>query len=118
MINQFEIPIYLEDALPEISGDLKQCKKDNPYKLMKTLIDFTSNNIKEHNYQVVKRCFQIAEKLYDKGNSIVKNSVENVYIYSFSRLLNGDKKEMNLILGLIPGTLYSLYMHQVLKPGI
>ena len=118
MINQFEIPMYLEDALPEISGDLKLCKKDNPYKLMNTFIDFTSTNIKEHNYQVVKRCFQIADKLYDKGNIIVKNAIENVFIYSFSRLLSGGKKEMNLVLGLIPGTLYSLYMHQVLKPGI
>ncbi len=118
MINQLEIPMYLEDALPEIAGELLLCKKDSAYKLMCTLSEFTEKNIEAHNYKVVKRCFQVADKLYAKGNGLVRNAVENVFVYAFSRLLCRNNKEIGLILGLIPGSLYSLYMHQVLKPGI
>lgn len=118
MINQLEMPMYLEEALPELSPDLKQCKKDNPYILMNLLIAFTSKNIEEHNYKVVKRCFKIADKLYSKGNVMVKNAVENVFVYAFSRLLCHDKKETSKTLGLIPGSLYSLYINQMLRTSI
>ena len=118
MINQLKIPMYLEDALPEMSAELKLSKKNNAYKMMNALTDFTRKNIESRNYSVVKRCFKVADKLYSKGNTIVKNAVENVYVYAFSRLFDQDKKETALILGLIPGTLYALYLHQVIKSGI
>ena len=118
MINQLEIPMYLEEALPEICDDLKHCNKDNAYKLMYTVMDFTSKNIDAQNYKLVKRCFVVIDKLYTRGNSIVKNAIENIFVYSFSRLLFQNKKDMQLILGLIPGSLYALYMHQVIKTGI
>jgi hypothetical protein len=118
MINQLEIPMFLEDAIPEITEDLKVCKKDDAYKLMYTLSDFTHKNIEQHNYNVVKRCFQVADKLYTKGNAIVKNAVENVFVHTFSRILAQNNKEKGIIAGLIPGTLYALYMHQCIKSGI
>jgi hypothetical protein len=118
MINQLEISMYLEDAVPEISEDLKCCQRNNAYKLMHTLINFTSKNIEVHNYEVVKRCLKTADKLYSKGNTIVKNAVENVFVFAFSRLFFQHKNDTKLLLGLIPGSLYTLYMHQVLKPGI
>jgi hypothetical protein len=118
MINQLEIPMYLEDALPEICADLKARKKDSAYNLMNILSAFTNKNIESRNYNVVKRCFLVADKLYSRGDTKVKNAVENVFVYAFSRLLCLNKNEKCVILGLIPGSLYTLYVHQVLKTGI
>ena len=117
MINQLEIPIYLEEALPEMHLDITLSKKNNVYDLMNMLIAFTCKNIKEHNYKVVKRCFKIADKLYSRGNVIVKNAVQNVFVYSFTQMFHNYPAEKQELLAIVPGTLYTLYMKQVCHSG-
>ena len=119
MINQIEVPMYMEEEIPELAGVLRQSNKFlNVYQTMNVFLEYTCQKITEHNTAVVKKCFLLAEMLYDKGNRIVKNAIENVFVYSFSHLPCKDKKATAQIMGLIPGTLYSVYMHQVLKTSI
>lgn len=117
MINQLEIPAYLEEAVPEISSDLKINNTGNAYDVMNMLMVFTFNNIKAHNYKVVKRCFKIADKLYNRGNTIVKNAVQNVFVYSFTKMFERYPAEKQELLALLPMTLYSLYIRQVCHSG-
>ena len=113
MINQLEVPMYLEEALPEISEELKHDKIDNPYKTMNMLIAFLCKNIKEHNYPAIKRCFKVADKLYNKGNDAVKNAVQNVFVFSFTNVFQSYPAEKKQLLALLPVTLYSLYITQL-----
>jgi len=117
MINQVEIPIYLQKAIPEISGELKSHATDNVHDQIQTLASFTDKNIRAHNYDAVARCFRTAELLYNKGNSAVKNAIENVFVYSFTNLLSNHPAEKQRLIGIIPMTLYSLYMSQVYHRG-
>lgn len=117
MINQLEIPLYLEKALPEISEDLLSQKKNTAYDLINTLNTFTDKNIEAHNYQVVKRCFQVADKLYNRGNSVVQNAIQNVFVYSFTKMFQSHPAEKKELLAMIPITLYSLYITQIYHPG-
>ena len=117
MINQVELPMYLEDAIPEISHDLVLNCETNAYSAMNTLTAFTSENIEAHNYNVVKRCFLLADKLYSKGNGIVKNAVENVFVFSFTRMFDCFPAEKKQILAILPISLYSLYITQVCHCG-
>jgi hypothetical protein len=118
MINQFEVPMYLEDELPEITKDLKKIKNPaNAYQSVHVLLDYTFSKIKEHKLDVVKKCFALAEKLFDKGNQIVRCAVENIFVFSFSNLPVKTSTERKAILGMIPGTLYSLYITQVMHHG-
>lgn len=117
MINQLEIPMYLEEALPAISKELTVSKNSSAYDAMHTLIDFTCRNIKAHNFNIVKRCFQIADKLYSKGNNAVKNAVQNVFVFSFTKIFQTYSAEKQDLLAIIPMTLYSLYLAQVHHRG-
>ncbi len=117
MINQLEMPMYLQEALPEISSELKLDKTCNPFTLMHTLTEFTGENIKEHNYTVVKRCFKVADKLYSKGNGTVKNAVQNVFIYSLTNIFQTCKLEKSRVLAMLPISLYTLYLTQVYHSG-
>ena len=117
MINQLEVPMYLQDALPEIRENIKPDDKTNAYKLMNTLTTFTSKNIQAHNYNVVKRCFKVADKLYSKGNCVVQNAVQNVFVYSFTNIFQTYSNERQDVLAIIPITLYTLYMAQVHHEG-
>ena len=117
MINQLEIPMYIEEALPEISESMILDMYVNAYKVMNDLSAFTCKNIQTHNYGVVKRCFILADQLYCKGNDAVKNAIENVFIYSFTNMLQLYKDDKKKILAIIPITLYSIYITQVQKAG-
>jgi len=119
MINRFEVPMYLEEGLPNISQDLnsaKNCK--DIHSSIHLFLDYTFNKIRENNLTAVKKCFVLADKLYSKGDRVVKSALENVYVFSFSNLPVKDGNDKKLIMGLIPGTLYSIYMKQVMHPGV
>lgn len=109
--------MYLEEALPAISGELKANEKGNIYDAMHTLTTFMGKNIKAHNYKVVKKCFDIAGKLYDKGNKVVKDAVQNIFVYSFTQIFHTYAAEKKEVLALLPMTLYSLYMAQIHHNG-
>ena len=116
MINQFEMPMYIEDAVPEIKV-YDNHTRVNPYNAMSALLQFTSNNIKAHNYNAVKRSFNVADKLYCKGDNVVKNAVQNVFIFSFSSIFQNNPDEKKQLMSLLPGTLYAAYLSQVCHGG-
>lgn len=121
MMNQYEVPSYLQDALPEMKEALvKEGVTSNlfdPYKSVQCLADFTLKNAHEHNIKMLKRCFRAAERLYIKGNEIIKNAVNNVFIYSFSELFAdcANRQERIKIQAIMPAYLYSAYVEQILK---
>jgi hypothetical protein len=117
MINQFEVPMYITEALPEISGDLKVGTTNNAYQQMDILTAFTKKNILEHNYKAVKRSFKLADMLYSKGNMVVKNAIQNVFVYSFTSIFHTCNREKTTVLALLPLSLYTIYITQVCHKG-
>ncbi len=119
MINEMEVRMYLEETLPDISRELKNAGNcANIYDTVRVLLNYTFSKIRDHNYTTVKSCFKIAEKLYTRGTRTVKCAIENVFVFSFSHLPVSDPQDKKVLLGLIPGSLYSLYMQQVLNKGV
>jgi hypothetical protein len=117
MINQLEIPMYIEEALPEMPHELLASKRNTAYDLLSSLTSFTCKNINDHNFKAVKRAFKVADKLYLKGNGVVKSAVENVFVYSFTRMFNTYPNEKKDLLAILPMTLYTLYLSQVCHKG-
>jgi hypothetical protein len=120
-MNQYEVPAYLEDKIPEMKELLvKKGVSSNifdPYKSVQCLTDFTLKVAHQHNIKMLKRCFTAAERLYIKGNEMIKNAINNVFIYSFSELLADctSRQERIKIQSVMPSYLYSAYVQQLLK---
>jgi len=119
-MNQYEVPACIEDELPEIGNELKTvAPSGNVFKILQCLAGYTRRMISMHNYGAVRRCFALAEKIYNHGNTIVRNAVENVFVYSFSSMLNRcEENEIPVVHAMMPVSLYSVYVRQVLKSGI
>jgi len=113
MINQYEVSGYLEEALPGFNSVIDAEKKNSLYVTIYRLLTFTTQRVSEHNYTAAKKCLDAVAKLYDKGNSVVKNAVENVYVYSFSNLIYAANTDKGKLLSIIPITLYTLYVNQL-----
>jgi len=110
-----ELPGYVEKAIPELTGVMKESKSLNAYEVVRHLVTYTSSQIVKHNMNAAKKCLALAEQLYNKGNDVVRNAIENVYVYSFSHAFLCDESKKNEVMGIVPSTLYALYKKQVIN---
>lgn len=120
MMNQYEVPALLADELPAIGADLKQVKPlGNVHSSIRILTEYTGQMVSVHQLEVVKHCMRVAEQLYVKGNNLIRNAIENVFVYAISSMRSCcSKPEWQRIQSQMPVTLHSLYVQQVLKSGI
>jgi hypothetical protein len=115
MIDQQELPELIEQEIPELSTELCDKEKcNNAYRTLHILRDYTRKQVNSGDMSAVKRCFRLADKIYTKGNEAVKNAVENVYVYSFSHFLFHDDDRRKLFMRIVPLSLYTLYVKQML----
>jgi len=119
-MNTYEVPAMLEDEIPAIGEELRrECPAGNIHAAIQTLVKYTRKMISLHDLSAVNKCMTLADKLYIKGNSLVKNAVENVFVYSFSGLRSAcGLTEWKLIQAKMPVALHSLYVKQIYRSGI
>ena len=114
MINQYEVAACLKDELPEVSETLPSPCLDIMSNI-RGLTDYARSKASLMDLTEVRKCMLFAEKMYSKGNKYVRDVIENVFVFSFSSLLLcGGRRKMQLQ-ALIPLSLYSVYVQQVLK---
>ena len=119
-MNNYEVPAIMEDELPAIKEELKENGiLGNVNAAMQVLVRYTRKMIYLHDLAAVVKCIRLADKIYDKGNTIVKNAVENVFVYSFSGLRTCcDQLEWKSVQSKMLVTLYSLYVKQIYRSGL
>ena len=119
-MNQYEVSAEIADEIPEIQTEIVRAPVfGSVYMSMKVLTTYTGKMLREHQLRQVERCMKLADKIYNKGNSMVKTAVENVFIFSFSTLRGTcTRGEWQEIQSHMPVTLFSLYIQQITKPGI
>ena len=106
MLSQYE-------SLPLIANKLSA---SSLYQSIQVLTDYTRRMAFERNYKMVEKCMELVEKIYEKGNTLVKNAVENIFIFSFSTMLSRcNIVEWRIVQSYMPSDLYRLYVQQVLK---
>jgi hypothetical protein len=84
--------------------------------LVQHLTDYTKRMALEHNFKMVRKCMTLMGMLYEKGNTLTRNAVENIFIYSFSTMMcSCNIVEWKVIRSTMPDALYNLYVQQVVK---
>ena len=117
MISQYEVPALIATKLPQIKNDLsRNGNETSVYQSIQVLTDYTRRMALEHNFAMVRQCMSLVEKIYGKGNVLVKNAVENVFVFSFSTLMSRcNAVEWRIVQSYMPSDLYMLYVSQVMK---
>ena len=70
----------------------------------------------EPNFKMVEKCLELVESIYEKGTALVKNAVENIFIFSFSSMrMLCNIVEWRMVQSYMPAGLYTLYIQQVLR---
>lgn len=115
MIEQKDLPEYIEQSIPELSGICKTEHCNNAYDIAKQMIKYTSNQFSTKNMAATQKCLALAEKLYNSGSKAVKNAIENVFVYSFSHSFFHDEEKRQNMLSILPNSLYMLYKKQLIS---
>jgi hypothetical protein len=85
------------------------------YVSMSYFSNYTRHAVEEHNFNLTKICFALAEKLYRKGDSIVRLLIESIFVYGFTSFLFNNKIERTVVTSMIPPVLYSVYIRQLVQ---
>lgn len=121
MITQFQVDAFLKKELPQIIHDEKAESQRQTFFPARTAIsdflNYTRQQMQAHHLRKVKKCFGLAERLYCKGDVVVRMLIENLYIYSFSVYLPREPQQMQQWLALMPPVLRKLYSKQQICPG-
>jgi hypothetical protein len=118
MITQYQVPSYLAQTFPVFRfqpqlGSLEL----NIYQELQQFTEYTKTAIDDHDYTLAKRCFRLAGKLYEQGDTIVKNAIENIFVFSFSAFFTSHSADKVILKSFVPSTLYALYIKQVTNGG-
>jgi hypothetical protein len=117
MLNQYEVSNFITFRLPEVKLEISRTGAEpTAYQSIQVVADYAKRMALEHDFKMVKKCMNLVQKLYEKGNNLVRNAVENIFIFSFSSMLsNCSIVEWRIVQSYMPEDLYSLYVKQILK---
>jgi len=116
MLSQYQVPAFIAAKLPQVKNDLSSASPMTIYQSVQVLTDYTKRMAIEHDFKMVEKCMSLVAALYLKGNSLVKNAVENVFIFSFSSIMSRcNIVEWRIVQSYMPSDLYALYVQQVLR---
>jgi hypothetical protein len=118
MINQYEVAACLQDELPEVSDEIPQLAALDIHSTIQGLTDYARSRASSNDFSEVRKCMLFAEKMYGKGNKYVRDVIENIFVFSFSSMLLCERKQKMKLLALIPLSLYSLYVQQILRSHV
>jgi len=118
-MTQNEIARFIAGKLPELKNDLHYCRAGNVYQPIQVLTEYTKRMAIEHDFKMVGKCMNLVDTIYERGNTQVKNAVENVFIFAFSSIMAlYNIVEWRIVQSYMPARLYGLYMQQVLKSKV
>ncbi|WP_212000794.1 hypothetical protein [Chitinophaga sp. HK235] len=116
MINQYEVPAYIEDHIPALKKALHQFPAIfHVYDTVGCFSEYTGKQLREQNYAVAGKCLHVAGRLYEKGNEVVKGAITRVFVPALSQIPLGDALSRIRIYSLIPDAIYGLYIQQQLS---
>jgi len=110
MLNQYQTISYPGTKLTGISKVIADSY--DIHRTMRRFLALTARSIRAHDYDTTSRYFAIVGKMYERGNAIVKNTVENAFTRSMSTLLGLAGEKRREVIALIPSNLYFLYEQQ------
>ncbi|WP_343701381.1 hypothetical protein [Chitinophaga sp.] len=111
MINRFEVPALIEDALPQLGKALHQFPAIfHIYETVQCLHNFLLQQLRNRNYDLLEKSLRLTGRLYDRGNPQVRQAVADIILPGLSREILPDNMSQIKLYSLIPASLYNQFM--------
>lgn len=89
MLPDAKIPLLIAQQIPALSPGMEQTGPVT--QTIRTFTAYTKQLINKGQLQEVKKCFSMAGVLYRNGSTLLKNAIEDVFLYSISPFLEAQQ---------------------------
>ena len=111
MINQFEVPACIEDTIPALKEELHQFPAVHHInETMGCFTKYTDKQLRAQNFPAAGKCLQLAGRLYERGNTVVKEAITRIFLPVLCRVPLADAVSRIRMYSLIPDSIYPLYI--------
>lgn len=118
-MDEHEVLDLLGNEFPLLNAELERVPNGtNIYKAVQCFADFTKTLVHKENFTELKHCFRVAEKMLKEGNGIVKNAIENCYVFSVTGMLDIAGAAGSKAKSLLTDLLKKEYTRQISATGI
>src|SRR5215471_5940989 len=115
MMNESKVLEYISDKLPEIKFDLKRNDTTSDIdQSIQMLTAFTKRKVVAKDFKMVQKCFQLAEKIFHRGDMTVKKAINDIFVFAFPAMLIAcSRRDITRVRSYIPSSLYGLFLKQL-----
>ncbi len=119
-MNQIAVGEEIATTIPGLKKEISRAiSSKNSYALIRVLTKYCQKMVEQHQEETVEKCFRLVGLCYSKGDTVVKNAIENVFVFSLDSILfSCSSTERKKILSQIPTGLYKAYLKQIYSSGI
>lgn len=116
MINQYEVPALIEDAVPELRKPLHQFPAVfHIYDTVTCLSQYTRRQLLQRNYGPAGTCLRLAGRLYERGNQVVQRAITQCFLPVLAGISFTDAPSRIKVYSMMPASLYNQFVQLQLK---
>jgi hypothetical protein len=118
MLSQANFSEAIERVIPALHQPLHTpaCER-SIYKQVDVLSHYVADAVCDNEIRSTRQALKLVDLLYEDGNSAIRSAIENVFVFSISGTLARLGANRERLLRLMPGTLFTIYINQVLHKG-
>lgn len=119
-MNPFEAADEIASILPSAKSEFcSPTMARYPFQIIGVFTYHIKLMVEIHNTPMTKKCLNLMETIYNRGNTILKTAVENIFVFSIDTVIAScDDSEKRRIMSEMPIGLYTAYVNQIYKSGI
>ncbi len=118
-MNYLQAVQEITELFPEFETELNETKNPNSYSVIRTFTERIKNMIRQNDSNLLFKSLQKIDKMYLHGDTLLKNAIENTFIYSLDNFTAFCSKEYRqMIFSHISSDLKNSYSRQIYSHGI
>ncbi|WP_312390069.1 hypothetical protein [Chryseobacterium sp.] len=119
-MNHTDAIAEIMEVIPQFQEEFKEkYRTNNSFMVISTFTKQIKTLVKENNQKLLKNSIEKMNQLYEKGDTALKNAIENIFIFSLDSLtFSCDTNCRKLVFEGISTSLRKKYFSQVYKSGI
>lgn len=109
----------ITELFPDFKTELNETKSPDSYSVIRTFTERIKNLIRQNDSNLLFKSLQKVDKIYLHGDTLLKNAIENTFIYSLDNFTAFCSKEYRqMIFSHISSDLKNSYSRQIYSHGI
>lgn len=118
-MNYLQAVQEINELFPDFERELNKTKSPNSYSVIRTFTERIKNMIRQNDSNLLFKSLQKIDKMYLNGDTLLKNAIENTFIYSLDNFTAFCSKEYRqMIFSHISSDLKNSYSRQIYSHGI